>query len=69
MEKSCKQKKSKEKTSETNVPEDLTVKCDYCDFTSTSKQGLRIHNTRVHSKIDFTKFPAACDVCGKVLEN
>ena len=68
VENSFKLKKSKEKTSVTNVPEDL-VKCDHCDFTSTTKQGLKIHNTRVHSTIDFSKFPAACDVCGKVLEN
>jgi hypothetical protein len=30
---------------------------------------LKIHNTRVHTKIDFKNFPAACDVCGNVFEN
>ena len=33
------------------------------------QQVLKIHNTKDHSKIDFETFPAACDVCGNVLEN
>ena len=28
-----------------------------------------IHCSKVHSKIDFVEFPAACDVCEKVLAN
>jgi hypothetical protein len=35
LENSCKLKKSKEKTSETIVPEDLTVNCFHFDFKST----------------------------------
>ena len=38
-----------------------------CEFTTTSKQSLKIHNSKVHSEIDFASFPAACDVCEKVL--
>ena len=37
--------------------------------TTTSRQGLKIHNTKVNYKINFEEFPAACDVREKVLEN
>ena len=40
-----------------------------CNYTTTSRQGLKIHSSKVHSKIDFVEFPAACDVGEKVLEN
>ena len=46
-----------------------TFKCTKCYYTTTSRQGLKIHNTKAHSKIDFDEFPAACDVCEKVLDN
>ena len=45
------------------------MKCDKCDYTTTSRQGLKIHNTKAHSKVDFEAFPAACDICEKVLDN
>ena len=47
-------------------PEDLAIQCNNCDFKTTSRQGLKIHNSKVHSKIDFQQFPAACDICEKV---
>ena len=47
-------------------PEDLAIQCNNCDFKTTSRQGLKIHNSKVHSKIDFQEFPAACDICEKV---
>ena len=28
------------------------IYCSMCEFTTTSKQGLKIHNSKVHSKID-----------------
>ena len=43
--------------------------CDKCDFKTTSRQGLKIHMTRVHSKINFQEFPATCDVCEEILTN
>ena len=66
------EKKIKEKTtSKDRVSQQKTsvegIHCSMCDFTTTSKQGLKIHNSKVHSKIDFASFPAACDVCEKVL--
>ena len=30
---------------------------------------MKIHNSKVHSKINFQEFPAACDICEKVLKN
>ena len=32
-------------------------------------EGLKIHNTKAHLKVDFEAFPAACDICEKVLDN
>ena len=49
--------------------EENSIKCNNCDYTTTSRQGLKIHNTKVHSTVNFEEFPAACDICEKVLEN
>ena len=54
-------------TSDRKPEED--IKCTLCDFRTTSKQGLKIHNSKIHSKINFADFPAACDVCEQVLTN
>ena len=51
------------------IQEDTIIQCGECDYTTTSRQGLKIHKTRIHSKINFEEFPASCDICGKVLEN
>ena len=41
-----------------------------CDYKTTCSQGLKIHNSKVHSKkIDFKENPAAFDICEKVLDN
>ena len=69
LENTCKQKARKEKDSVTKVTKENLIKCQQCDFTSTSRQGLKIHNSRKHSKIKFEEFPAACDICEKVLES
>ena len=69
LENACKQKKRKENESEATIPKCGDLKCGKCDYTTTSKQGLKIHNSKVHSKINFEEFPAACDICEKVLQN
>ena len=51
------------------MPEDSAIQCINCDFKTTSRQGLKIHNSKVHSKINFQDFPAACKICEKVLQN
>ena len=66
---SCKQKPKKGKGCEDSVPEENVITCDVCDYTTTSRQGLKIHNSKVHSKINFKEFPAMCDICEKVLDN
>jgi hypothetical protein len=39
-------------------------------FKTTSRQGLKIHNSKVHcKKIDFKECPAACGACEKILDN
>ena len=30
---------------------------------------MKIHNSKIHSNINFEEFPAACDICEKVLQN
>jgi hypothetical protein len=67
LENKCKQKTTKEKDSVNQ--EEATIRCGQCAFTTTSKQVLKIHKTRVNSKINFEEFPASCDICEKVLEN
>ena len=69
VENHVKQTRVKGKNSENDVPIDDIFSCERCDFTTTSRQGLKIHNAKTHSKIDFEAFPAACDICEKVLEN
>ena len=64
----CKQKMGKEKMLENSLPEKKNIQCNKCDYTTTTRQGLKIHNSKVHSKIDFVTFPAVCDVCEMVLE-
>ena len=60
---------NKVQVSENNISEENSLKCKNCDYTTTSRQGLKIHNTKIHSKVNFEEFPAACDICEKVLEN
>ena len=67
LENSVKQRKSKDVIPETEV--EKRIKCDKCDYTTSSRQGLKIHTTKTHSKVDFDAFPAACDICEKVLDN
>ena len=72
IENTLKQKLVKEKTPASIFPESIfpeKIKCNKCDYTTTSRQGLKIHTTKSHSKVDFVAFPTACDVCEKVLEN
>ena len=69
LENTCKQKPKKEINHENKISEEKAIKCNKCDFSTTSRQGLKIHNSKTHSKINYEEFPAACDVCEKVLDN
>ena len=67
---SCKQNTKKEKESAQVDSKENIINCDMCDYTTTSRQGLKIHNSKVHSKkINFKDFPVGCDVCEKILDN
>ena len=68
IENSCKQKGKKEKD-QVPAPNASTIQCNICEYITTSRQGLKIHNSKVHSNINFEEFPAACDICEKVLQN
>ena len=57
------------KVNERTIPEENSFKYRKCDYTTTSRQGLKIHNAKVHSNVNFEEFPAACDICEKVLDN
>ena len=43
IENQCKQKMSKERIPE--LPEKKDIQCNKCDYTTTSRQGLQIHNS------------------------
>ena len=62
-------KQKTKKVNERTIPEENSFKCRKCDYTTTSRQGLKIHNAKVHSNVNFEEFPAACDICEKVLDN
>ena len=64
-----KQKFTKQKASEPVITEDSSIQCNKCEYKTTSRQGLKIHNAKVHSKINFEEFPAACDICDTILDN
>ena len=69
VENALKQKANNSKDSDNKICEENSFKCGKCDYISTTRQGLKIHSTKIHSKIDFEKFPAVCNVCEKVFEN
>ena len=37
--------------------------CEQCEFTTTSKQGLKTHIKRKHTEITAEKYPAICELC------
>ena len=43
--------------------------CDFCDFATTSKSGLKVHMKRKHTEYSKEKFPKSCDLCGKVVSD
>ena len=55
----------KEKSYDTKIHSDTSIKCDNCDFITTSRKGLKIRNSRVNSMLNLETFPAACDICEK----
>ena len=61
----CKQKTRRENEADPKIYKHVDIKCGKCEYSTTSRQGLKIHNTKVHSKINFEEFPAACDICDK----
>ena len=69
LENACKQKTKKGNESEPRISKHVDIKCGKCEYSTTSRQGLKIHNTKIHSKINVEEFPAACDICEKILEN
>ena len=69
LENKLKQKAGKEVSAEIKTTNENSYNCRECDFTTTSRQGLKIHRSKSHSKINFEQFPAACDICELVLEN
>ena len=69
LENLCKIKNRKDTGSDLEISKVNDLKCKKCDYTTTSKQGLKIHNARVHSQVNFDEFPAACDICEKILDN
>ena len=55
LEISCKQKIRKEKDL-VSTPDDSSIQCNKCEYKTTSRQGLKIRNSKVHSNINFEEF-------------
>ena len=62
-------KTKKVKVNETTMSEENSSNCRKCDYTTTSRQGLKIHIAGVQSAVNFQEFPASWDICEKVLDN
>ena len=45
------------------------LQCDYCDFQTSSKQGLKTHMKRKHTTFDSENFPIKCEFCEKEQKN
>ena len=54
---------------ETMENENQQIKCDHCDFTTTSKKGLKTHTKRKHSVANLEQFPISCELCKEELGN
>ena len=54
---------------EQNKSENNHIKCDQCDFTTTSTKGLKTHVRRKHPSISQEVFPLACELCTEELKS
>ena len=45
------------------------LKCDLCDFSTTSKKGLKTHIRRKHTERIQEIVPSSCEICKEELEN
>ena len=69
----------KEKNNKIKDLEDLVKKqtkmkveplsCTACEFTTTSKQGLKTHIKRKHTKLNKVKYPITCELCEQILDD
>ena len=66
LENTCKQKARKEKDNDTKVDH---FNCTACDFITTSRQGLKTHTTRKHTKLCSEKYPKTCEFCEMELDS
>ena len=53
----------KDKIEITKASEKNEYKCSVCDFKTNSRQGLKTHETRKHTKFTEESFPTQCDLC------
>ena len=37
--------------------------CAYCEFTTNSESGLKIHKTKKHTSVETETFTRSCDLC------
>ena len=58
----------KEKIETIEKPEANQFQCCLCEFKSNSKQGLKTHETRKHTKFTEESFPKQCALCSKTFK-
>ena len=59
----------REKFNKLDKSKDKTFKCNECDFSTTSQQGLKIHNRKKHTNAETSVFPVLCDLCERELRD
>ena len=55
--------KTKDESKNSSDTVESKFECPHCEFVSTSKQGLKVHMTRKHTKYTKDNRPNKCEVC------
>ena len=55
--------KNKSVDDKTRKTKKESLKCQLCDFETTSQRGLNVHKKRKHTNLQEDKYPAECDFC------
>ena len=54
---------NREKLNKIDKTRQKEFNCTECDFSSSSQQGLKIHQRKKHTNVEILEFPIKCDLC------
>ena len=57
--------KEKEKTKKV----EKSITCSFCDFSTTSESGLKIHVKKKHTSVDKETYPRSCHLCDETFDD